>query len=87
MSEQLKTTMLGLFLVTTLICGGTAVYFFMDNSSLRTQYDEQSAELDEASASVKKLEQENGKLKAEQIPSREQLNRIAEAGTAGKEEK
>jgi len=34
MSEQLKTTLLGLFLVTTLICGGTAVYFFMDNSSL-----------------------------------------------------
>ena len=66
MSEQLKTTLLGLFLVTTLICGGTAVYFFMDNSSLRTQYDEQSAELDEASESVKKPEQENGKLKAEQ---------------------
>ena len=32
MSEQLKTTLLGVFLVTTLICGGTAVFFFMDNS-------------------------------------------------------
>ena len=66
MSEQLKTTLLGVFLVTTLICGGTAVFFFMDNSNLRSQYDEQAVELDEASASVKKLEQENGKLKAEQ---------------------
>lgn len=65
MSEQLKTTLLGVFLVTTLICGGTAVYFFMDNSNLRSQYDEQVAELDEAQDSVKKLEQENGKLKAE----------------------
>ena len=66
MSEQLKTTLMGVFLVTTLICGGTAVFFFMDNSNLRSQYDEQAVELDEASASVKKLEQENGKLKAEQ---------------------
>ncbi|MBR4901264.1 MAG: hypothetical protein IKZ46_10015 [Victivallales bacterium] len=65
MSEQMKTTLLGVFLVTTLICGGTAVFFFMDNSNLRSQYDEQVAELDNAQESVKKLEQENGKLKAE----------------------
>ncbi|MBR6020869.1 MAG: hypothetical protein IK066_00460, partial [Kiritimatiellae bacterium] len=66
MSEQLKTTLMGVFLVTTLLCGGAAVFFYMDNSSLQTQVKEQTAELDGAQESAKKLEQENEKLKAAQ---------------------
>ena len=65
MPDQLRNPIVLVLLVLTVLCGGAAAFYYMDNSSLRSHISELEADNGNAQAAIKQLEAEKSALIAQ----------------------